>query len=569
MPKWLVFVRKSIVFNGLFLFFGGGILCLSALAADDPIRLFHAQEIYGVGGNFDFTESSHSVLSRVVCAKAADFNMDGLMDIVLVSDGRMAQGSYAGINSSAYLYLSGGDIDDRPLYDVSPNVWGGGLTLGSPNFSFSPFGAANPRGYPPTHTFYAGSDLVWLRNAGNGFFVLNFVTSGGPAWIYGARQVQVGDLNPGVLPARPDAVVFTDHGAVDTTLGDSAVMRYTFQSGPQTFAQAVVSKRLDPHAQATPRAGFLADLDGVNGLDILVGNHDNSPYLYWFKNDGTGNILDAHFQPVNVPDQDVTKPAVVWAGLFTNDGFRDILVGRDGAGVDGRLTLLQGTDGTGTNFTAKHISGTPWTVRALAVRDINGDGLTDVVAGGDPASGAFPSPITLYFSNAGFNLWTSQPLPQGGDFMGTLLDLQMADLNNDGKVDIVALFSDGGPSDTDYRLRGFSSNVHAWINRNTGGSTDQWDEFGLAEPALPVAALGSTGGSLVIEDFDNDGDRDVFRVAEKCPAVLFENVWNTQRQFRIRATTGRGKNKQTTTTLLGVDPAGNKRAPVSEITGAP
>ncbi len=557
--------RFIIPFEMILLFFVG---MGGASGAVDPTTLFQAQEIYGVGGNDDFVESSFSVLCRVVNAKASDFDGDGFIDLILVSDGRMAQGSYAGMAPSAYLYLGGADIDDCPTYDVSPNVWAGGDSLGSTNFSFSPWGVSNKRGYPPAHSTYGGSDLAWLRNMGDGFFVLDFITANGPAWVYGARQVQVGDLD-GIAPPRPEVVVFSDHGPVDTTLGDSTIMRYKFLPGFNIFSQAVVSKRLDAHAQPTPRAGFLANLDGVTGTDILVGNHNNSPYLYWYKNDGTGNILDAHFQPVNVPDADIANPAVLWAGNFTNDGFADILVGRDGVGANSRLTLLQGTDATGTNYVVKHIVGAPWAVGAFAVGDINGDGLLDVVAGRDPSSGAFPSPVTIFFSQAGFNSWTPQPLPRGGDFNGILLDLQMGDLNNDGKIDIVALFSNGGPSDTDYRLRGLSSNVHAWINRNTGGSTNLWDDFGLAEPALPATALGSTGGSVVIEDFDKDNDNDVFRVAENCPAVLFENAWNTQRHFRIRATTGRGKNRQTTTTFIGVDPLGNKRSPVAETTGGP
>jgi hypothetical protein len=61
-------------------------------------------------------------------------------------------------------------------------------------------------------------------------------------------------------------------------------MSYKFQNATQLFTESVVAKRGDANAQQTPRAGFLADLNGDTNLDILVGNHDNSPFLYWYKN---------------------------------------------------------------------------------------------------------------------------------------------------------------------------------------------------------------------------------------------------------------------------------------------
>lgn len=562
------FPKKSFLLKLLFPFVGGGLLCLTASAGVDPVKLFNAHEIYGVGGNFDFVESSYSVLSHIVSAKAAYFNSDSAPDVILVSDGSMAQASYAALPPTSYLYLAGVDIDNLATYDVSPNVWMGSNNGGSPNFSFSAWGMANKRGTPPTHSTFRGSDLAWLDNDGHGFFRLRFIAPGGrPAWVYGAKQIMVGDLDPGMMFPRPDAVVFSDHGPTDTNLGDSSVMAYKFQAGTGLFTESVVSKRGDAHAQQTPRAGYLASLNGDAALDILVGNHDNSPYLYWYKNDGSGNFLSSDFQPVIAPDADVDNPSVLWAGNFTDDALADILVGRDGAGGSGRLTLLQGADPNGQIYSVKHMSPVQWKVRALAVSDINGDGRKDVVAGMEPSSSMHPSPITIFFSDAGFNTWTSQPLPHGGDFVGALLDLQIADLNHDSKLDVMALFSDSGPSDTAYRLRGLSSNVHVWINRNVGGSTDQWDDFGLAEPALPAASLGSTGGNLVVADFDGDGDPDILRVGTHCPAVLFENVWNTERQFRIRATTGRGRNSQATTTLIGVSPLGNRGNPIAETTG--
>lgn len=153
------------------------------------MNIFVAHEIYGVGGDFDFTESSYSVLSGIVSAKAADYTLDGLKDLLVVADGSRTQTSYVSLPPTSYLF-AGVEIDDRPLFDVSPNIWAGGNKGASTAFSFSAWGIANPRGYPPAHATYVGSDVAWLENDGAGHFILKFVTPGGkPALTYGAKSL--------------------------------------------------------------------------------------------------------------------------------------------------------------------------------------------------------------------------------------------------------------------------------------------------------------------------------------------------------------------------------------------
>lgn len=528
-----------------------GFLTPSARAAVDPVKLFNAHVINGVGGYYDFTASSYSVLCNVVGAAAI-----GAYNLVLVSDGQMGDLSYAGLPASSYLHLPGGDADDRAGYDVSPNVWAGSDKGTSALFSFSALGNLNPRGYPSAHQTYVGSDIA-IMGALFSFYgtsKIRLATPGGaPAFVYGAQSVKVGHLNWMTVPwGESNFVVFSKSAPAASNLGDGSVVNYLldFNTGLVT-AVSVVSTRTSLHRTKNP-IGNLADMNSDIAIDILVGDRQDSPPLKWFKNPGNGNITDANYQPVNVADADVFHPAAVFADRFDNDSFTDILVARDGAGADRRLTLLHGTDATGTNFTVKHITGFPWAASALAVTDLDGDGRPDVVSGMFPDSDPQPSPVTIFFSDAGFNTWTPQPLPRGGLFTGTLLDVKVGDVNGDTKPDVVALFSGEGPDDAGYRSRRLSSNVHVWINRNTGGSRNQWFDFGLAEPALPAAASGSSGGSLVLRPGGS-----IVRVAQKCPVVLFENRYKSQQEFRIQATTGRGRNRHTSTVIT--DGNGNVR----------
>ncbi len=257
------------------------------------------------------------------------------------------------------------------------------------------------------------------------------------------------------------------------------------------------------------------DLNGDGAPDVVVANENgqNTGSFSVFKNDGAGNLslVGTYSTFSNDPS---------WIGIadISGDGVPDVIVGSfgvaDSAGdnvTGNNITIFQqnvGTNGKG-NLTfnpspittlAPDISFTP---TALAIADFNGDGIMDIAAAvpGVAADVGDPQPDG--------SVWVFQGTGSGGfaapneyDTGGVLpLNIQAADLNGDGKPDLVVANA-GDPTASPE----FSGNsIGVLLNVSSGGSVN----FGITN-SLTTNCHGTF--AVAVADFNLDGKPDIAAV---------------------------------------------------------
>ncbi|MFT5489908.1 MAG: hypothetical protein ACI8V5_000247 [Limisphaerales bacterium] len=224
----------------------------------------------------------------------------------------------------------------------------------------------------------------------------------------------------------------------------------------------------------------LADLDNDGDLDLVVGNFSDSVNRIYFNN-GTGAPFTGVI-PVNLTDDAHDTRAVLIADL-NGDQFPDIIVGNDN-----QRNLLYLNNGTATPFdgvAGQNISPDAAATKALAVADLDHDGLLDIVVGNRN------SPNTLYLNTGNaadpFGGAAGMEITRESDFTE---GIAVADLNNDGFVDV-------------YAANDFEQN-RVYLNNGAGAGLD---------PFLGV--LGQSGGpdiqgstSVALGDVDKNGSID-------------------------------------------------------------
>ena len=365
-----------------------------------------------------------------------------------------------------------------------------------------------------------GSVAVYLGNGDGTFKSPGHYYAAGS----GPQALAVADLNH---DGKPDIVV------VNTTSGTVSVM---LGNGDGTFQDQTLSDVATNSGTPAPTYPVgnspiyvaIADLNGDGIPDLLVANYT----------DGTLSILlgmgDGTFKPqTTIPVG--RGPDCINIADFNGDGKPDILVSN---AVDGTLGLMLGNgDGTFRPETLTRVSAPTNTSVFLTtvVGDINNDGKMDVVTTTTNSSGS----ASIYLPGNGDGTFGA---PQ---FFTTGLQtryLQLADLNGDGNLDLVAgsfangtlavLFGHGdGTFDApvSYPAPGINSALtlqsFAIGDLNGNGKPDIVainpsggfiqvllnDGSGKFHPPLSVA-LGNTPVAIVSGDFDGDGHADLAEV---------------------------------------------------------
>ena len=158
------------------------------------------------------------------------------------------------------------------------------------------------------------------------------------------------------------------------------------------------------------------------------------------------------------------------------------------------------------NVSAKVFGPTADIARVIKARDLNADGLTDIVVG---TTYQTQSRLYLGTGKGAFQEVTATHLPQTPASIG---DLEVGDVDLDGDLDMV--LADWGPGNN---MTNEGGRMRLWLNDGTGHFTD-------ATAAKMPPALVRFSWDLELADTDNDFDLDVLVSCKRCTGgYLFRN----------------------------------------------
>ncbi len=326
----------------------------------------------------------------------ADFNEDGVLDLLLTGDG------------SATVYLGGG----TGFFTKA----GAGLT--GVDRSATDVGDVNGDGHLDLVISGSGNTTVYLGNGTGGF-------SEAPALLPGLRagSATLGDINN---DGHPD-LVLTGTKDDNLTFADPFVKVY-LGYGDGRFAGTKTD--LTPVFDSTTN---LADLDDDGNLDLVATGDSSGASTSIYLGDGTGGFARQGLGLTGVTDGSSN------IGDFDNDGNLDLLItGRDGSGNES-ATVYFG-DGTG-GFSPVGASLTPVERSASDVGDVNGDGDLDLTLTGFDSNSDRVSKVYLGDGGGGFT--------EVGAGLAGLSDgsSDFGDLDGDGELDLVITGFDSGPDE--------------------------------------------------------------------------------------------------------------------------
>ena len=238
-----------------------------------------------------------------------------------------------------------------------------------------------------------------------------------------------------------------------------------------------------------------APSDAISG-DFL-GNHRNDVVLLNESSAATeGNgveeltLLEANGDGTFTPQVIATLPAqseAMAAGDFLGNERLDIAVA-----VDGTIQLyLNNGDGTFTLGNTIPTNGV--FITTLAVGDVNGDGLPDLVAGGVES-------VSVYLNQGGGNFSAPIEAPDPSPTTSIVQSLAVADLNRDGKADLVIVNQPLSGAQAGDATGASSSQGTLSIDLSNGDGTFN---------NVQNLTLLSAGQSVAVGDFNGDRKPDI------------------------------------------------------------
>lgn len=370
--------------------------------------------------------------------------------------------------------------------------------------------------------------------------------------IFSAKQTI--NASTGANPYAIDSGELSGDAYKDIVIGTFGnTIEYYENNGDGTFASAEsITTTLDGISYV-----LIADLDGVNGNDILVSSYNNDKLL-WYPNDGSGNfITELEIYTAGTVD----GPGAMVTGFIDAGTTLDVAV----VGYLSGDTVWFSNNGsgvfTGPNTIASVASSGPGDID---LADFDGDGDLDALVANTDAGN-----IEIYDNNlipggsVSFTKYTNS-VSTGNDY---LFDASFAQVNDDpiGNLDIVKA-DIGGAGDVSYIIAdsyplnpltttfteilvstgtsiarpataavadfdndGF--NDVASSNAGTAGSDLEWFEstdIGTFNTVVEIDNSQNIVYSVTVDDFDNDGDQDIATIDyQNNDLNWFENLLET------------------------------------------
>jgi Bacterial Ig-like domain (group 3)/FG-GAP-like repeat/FG-GAP repeat len=253
---------------------------------------------------------------------------------------------------------------------------------------------------------------------------------------YNASAVAVGDVNG---DGKLDLAVGNE--CASSGCPDGAAVGVLLGKGDGTFLAAVTYHSGGSSGPFFPVSIVIADVNGDHKPDVVVANGGS----------GTVGVLlgngDGTFQPAVTYGSGgaIVGPLSVAVADVNGDGKPDLLVANQCAdnSCDGSVGMLLG-NGDGTFRPAVTYSSGGLYGLSVAVADVNGDGKPDLLVANGCASSKLcgtKGAVAVLLGNGDGTFQAAIEYLSGGAYP---YSLKIADLNGDGKLDVVAANSDSG-----------------------------------------------------------------------------------------------------------------------------
>ncbi|MCK7591694.1 T9SS type A sorting domain-containing protein [Subsaxibacter sp. CAU 1640] len=330
----------------------------------------------------------------------------------------------------------------------------------------------------------ADGDLDFIANIGNNIILYH-------------NNGNTGSFEPSILTKHIDGgrIVYADDidgdgdkDIVAASYWDDKISWYENLDGQGNFynTQKIIASTLNGATSV-----HVGDVDGDGFNDVLATSYLDYEVV-WYKNlDGLGTFGEA-----NIIDDNLYNAGRVYLSDIDADGDMDVF-----ALGSTRVAWYENLDGQGTFGTVQTIELiSNFRMHDIAFADLDGDGDLDLSVAGTYG-------LMQFYNLDGQGTFGPRQLLETSNTKG--VSTEAADIDNDGDMDLVYLGYIGTSS---------SSNYLAWFENTDGLGT-----FG---PMQTVSTLVATPTSVIVADFDNDGDLDIASLAQGNGGVIawYENT---------------------------------------------
>ncbi len=243
----------------------------------------------------------------------------------------------------------------------------------------------------------------------------------------------------------------------------------------------------------TPVSGLIADLNGDGHPDIVIGINGSPPAVY--LNNGTASPFQNVEGIFVSPPPGANGPSISWGAVVLadvdSDGHPDLAIG--GFNTPNMVYLNNGTADPFNGVSGISIGTQDVVTLAPAFGDVNGDGFVDMAVAN---SNHIPS--RLYLTNGAPLTSGGYSTVQIGTDIGYGQDVKIADVNGDGKPDLILTYTVASTTASD------PSGIAIYLNNGTS------DPFGNVTPLRLL--VGQSVEAIAIADVNGDGKPDLVAV---------------------------------------------------------